>query len=378
MKKKIIFNCTTNTAGGAVQNAVNFIREIYNTYIDSFDWYFLLSKPVSEQLKDIIINIPHYISEKTPAHSYFQRKKLNNIIKRINPDLVYTSAGPAYMKIKSFHLMGCSNPYILGVDNSIKKTLFRTFSSRLKRNALTIYQRHHIKNSDAYIVQTEHSKNQLLSVTKNNNVYIIYNSLAKRFYDYSRLQQHNIEYKSYVNSLKLLIPSAYYQHKNIEIAPLLIKKIKDKYNIDLYITLTINDIQFKNHIENLPSFNLVRNNIINNGPYQHKDALSLYLDHDVILQPSLVEVFSTSYIETIAVKKPLIAPNLPFVKSIVNNYPLYFHYSSLDECVDSIYSASLSLSKKRELSNYEEYINMYGAQSQRVNKIITLINSILN
>ncbi|HGY3149218.1 TPA: glycosyltransferase [Morganella morganii] len=380
-KYTIIFNCSTNTVGGAVQNAVNFIREIYNHYQNNYSWYFIISKPVAEQLSDIIINLNYYVSEKTPAHSYYQRKTIEGIINKIKPSLVYTSAGPAYLNISSLHLMGCSNPYILGVDKNIRNILFTNPISRLKRDILTFYQRKHIKKASMYIAQTEYSKEQLQSITQNKNIYLIYNSISEDFFNYyydSKLNADNFApLPSNNRRIKILIPSSYYKHKNIEIIPSIIKRIKYKYNIDVNVTLTIKNCDFERYIKDIAQKNNVTDNITNIGPYNHAAALSLYLDHDIILQPSMVEVFSTSYIETIAVNKPLVAPNIEFVKSIVSDYPLYYAYSNIDECIDNIYLAYSNLLSFHDKHSQNDYINKYGSQSERTGNIINLIDTIL-
>ena len=67
MKKKYIFNCSTNNIGGAIQNSVNFIKNIFDNNSQS-EWFFILSREFYLQVSDIIIE--DYEIFYSPAKSF--------------------------------------------------------------------------------------------------------------------------------------------------------------------------------------------------------------------------------------------------------------------------------------------------------------------
>ena len=91
---KVLFNCSINVVGGAIQNAYNFIINALND--DEIEWLFLVSPQIHDQLfkknvsDDRIINIIN-----SPSKRFKTRKLIFEYEKQFNPDLVYTMAGPA-------------------------------------------------------------------------------------------------------------------------------------------------------------------------------------------------------------------------------------------------------------------------------------------
>ncbi|EMB8479488.1 glycosyltransferase [Providencia rettgeri] len=374
MKNRVlyIFNCTTNTIGGAVQNSVNFIRILHENNKNR-DWYFVLSENVHSQLKDILIPGSFSVFE-SPANNFTERKKIYNLVKKIDPILVYTNAGPAYIKFHCLHIMGCSNPYILGASKQALK-MYGGIFKRAFRYLHTSYQRYYIKKSNYWILQTHQSANLLskqgIDIKKCN---VIFNSISHEFLSYFKenIYSHNI----LTNDVNILVPSAYYPHKNLKIIPDICEKLI-KLNLNPKFILTIDKKINLLHLFSNADPDIVNNHILNIGPYPHSKALSLYTSSDIIFQPSLLEVFSTTYIEAIATHKPLIIADLPFSRDICKEYAFYFMPNDTDMIVrhisDLIKKPSI-MEEKQKISH--DILKNYGSQLDRFNKIYSYINYI--
>jgi glycosyltransferase involved in cell wall biosynthesis len=358
-----IFNCTTNITGGAVQNSVNFIREALSSS-GSGNWFFLVNDKIFSQL-----------SEKTneqikvfpsPAKSYSARKSISKYIASKPNSIVYTSAGPAYISIKNYHVIGCSNPYVLGIDKEINVKFFSGFDL-LKRELLTIYQRRAIIGADAYIFQTEHSRQAFFkhtSVKADVQSTVISNAISSDFSCYlkSSQQQHVTHQGDVIN---VLVPSAYYKHKCLEIIPSLIVSLNQEYKDKKYIfSLTVKDDEFL-EIKKSSDLEIPSEQLVNLGTYNHSDAVGLYKKADIIFQPSLIEVFSTTYIEAIAMGLPLVVPDTAFSRGICKNYPSYYDFNNLNDCVRS-FSPEIVFNNK---NNERDFLSEYGNQSERFKKI---------
>ncbi|WP_198598986.1 hypothetical protein, partial [Vibrio breoganii] len=178
-----IFNCTTTNGGGGVQNAVNFIKNIYLTNKES-EWFLFLSHSVFEEVKSIE-NISNFKVFQSPARSLTARSEILKFQKELNANIVYTSAGPAYVNFTCEHIMGCSNPFILNIGNSNKINLSSPLKSAI-RYLNTCYQNFNIKKADYWVFQTEYTKR--LFTKKNideNKCFVVHNAVSNSFREYS-------------------------------------------------------------------------------------------------------------------------------------------------------------------------------------------------
>lgn len=358
-----VFNCSTNTIGGAVQNAIYFIKYTLEKCDD--DWFYILSKPVWEQVSHLSeLDDNFCVIDKTPAKSFHSRVKLKKIVKRLKPDLVYTSAGPAYVNFDCFHVMGCSNPYVLNINcdalsdinNNIKKTLRRLHSD---------YQRFYLKKADKWILQTELSKVRMQGLGyKEDDLFVIPNSISLQFKSSTNFAKNRID-----EFYNVLIPSAYYPHKRIdhviELAKLAPKNVR--------FNLTIKEQDFE-LMKSKSDYDF--DNIINLGPYHHKDAFELYLSSDLVFLPSELEVFSTSYIEAMAANRPLLVPRLDFVQDVCCDYPHYYSPRCIKDALEKLLNIidETSNSNNGRVSISSEVLARYGTQDERCEKIVSLLD----
>ncbi|PMG02424.1 hypothetical protein BCV00_17325 [Vibrio breoganii] len=374
MNISFIFNCTTNTIGGAVQNSVNFILEIHRNRLDG-DWYFLLSNEVYQQVKPIL-ECDKYSVVPSPAKSLKSRSLLKRIAGKFPGALVYTSAGPAYVKFKNPHVMGISNPYLLGPEK-ISLSVFRTRFALFVRKLHTAYQLYYAKKADAYIFQTESSKKRFLNgtVTRKNRA-VVYNALSANFLKEidspsscdSRLDN---------DAFKVLVPSAYFEHKCIEDLPEvfeLVNSMSKKYTC--YLTIT--DEKFE-YLKLLDQRFADKNLFVNIGPFKHSEAVGLYKNCDLVLQPSVLEVFSTSYIEALSMKKALIVPDLSFTRSICENFAFYYTPRDASSCAECILTASNTILELKNSTlkgdDFHSLLSKFGTQERRVKYILSLLKN---
>lgn len=372
----VVFNCSTNVVGGGIQNSVNFINQIFRNDGFGLTWYFLLSPQVYVQVSHLVKEGCYYIASKSPASSLTSRREIFDLVKKMSPKVVYTSAGPAYITFPAFHIMGCSNPYVLGASNYAYK-LYGNIFEQFKRRLKTVYQRTQIKKADIWIVQTEASEENLRAIVGSSaTLHVIYNSLSSEFLQHLK----TIKIKNYRDSSnsapkKILVPTSYYKHKDLERIPEAISLLKRRYDGIIEVTFTIQSQgDYEGILEIAKRFN-VDASFRNIGAFAHKDALEIYKQYDVILQPSVLEVFSTSYIETMATLKPLVVPIFDFSKSICGNYAHYYCSEDIHSYADALYAA---IHDNNHELRYEKAMNIvlkYGSQESRVNKIITLIKS---
>ncbi|MCG6229913.1 glycosyltransferase [Vibrio furnissii] len=366
-----LFNATTNNIGGAVQNSVNFILNVVkNNDVDK--WYFMLNREVAKQ---VCSHLPEdrYCVFDSPAKSIRSRLKIRKLEKDLKPNVVYTSAGPSYVRFRAKHVVGCSNPYVLGPSPEAL-TLLGGKLSTIKRNLHSLYQKLHFHSADHYILQTEPSLEEFVKLGFDKvSCSVVHNAISEQFLDSNLSHNDELPVKQ---DLSVFIPSSYYKHKALETIPLVARAIKESSNVKVIFYLTIKEEHFENHILPIIEDCNVGDSIVNLGPFEHSKAKELYTKYDIVLQPSVLEVFSTSYIEAISMNKPLIVPKLNFTEGICHTYPIYFKALDVDDCASKVLNARFFYESLDGYETSRDIVQKYGSQESRYFKIMELLNSI--
>ena len=329
---------------------------------------------MNDLLKGYTINSANiFVIMKSPSKSIYSRYQILQIANNINPDLVFTMAGPAYVNFKSLHLMGCSNPYVLFA--SAKDIFFgRNFIEFLIRYAHTRYQLYYIKKATHYLFQSNSSRDELSNKISVKNSFVIPNAVGiiDRDILFSPLQE-----KKYFQSdkYKILCPFAKYPHKGFHILPKLIKLL-DSNNINAHFVVTIDlgDIPTNSRIANINQ----NSHISYIGEQQYNHMINLYEECDIVFMPSVLEVFSSVCIEALYYKKPLVIAEKSFNSDIVGDYAFYCNPYSIESCLDAIIRAKSYIKDEKYLKEgKEQVVNKFGMYSQRHKSIIKSINNII-
>lgn len=368
---KILFNCIVNREGGAIQNAANFIS---NAYADGGHEYFFI---VSEAVYEVIIAW-NCVDERVlvvghPLYNSDTRSSVAKLEIEFQPDIVYTMAGPSYIKFKSFHVLGISDGYITHADLDVffygrsflegVKHLFKTILKGLLSR----------REGNGYIFQTETSRQGYCSryFLKAKKTRVVPNALGRSFGSSNlRLQKHSAaaDRKCYI-----LCPSSDYSHKDLyiikRIAKLVSEDITEAKGVELifYVTVARNS-PFAALINEINAASpLVQ--VVNKGPYLYSDASEVYADCDVVFMPSVLETFSTSYLEALAAGKALVVADKAFSREICGNAAVYFTPKNAKSALKCILKVRCSAASD-VMHSYSAVLDKYGEYEGRYNQII--------
>jgi len=367
---QVLFNCSTNIVGGAIQNAYNFIQNAIND--SEIDWLFLVSPQIYSQCqKSQIFDNRIIVIKKSPSKNIQARQEIIKHEQMFNPDIVYTMAGPAYVRFKNYHVMGISNAYITHAR------IYTFFVGRNLINAIhsilaVLYQIIYARKADFYFFQTKSSRDTFCKrfFLNKNRTAIVPNAIGNIFVS------NKFENKSKKDFINIFCPAAPYPHKCLHMIPKIAYKLNNKLvDIKYMFTLTLpNESSIWKKIKNKALKLKVSHLIKNIGPFDYGNAPRLHHEADVIFIPSILETFSTSFLEAIAAKKPLLVSNLPFVNEICGKYAVYFKPCS---------TKNASIKLKDIILNYEDYKNninknanildTYGDQKKKYNMIKKLL-----
>lgn len=365
-KIRVLFNCSNNVVGGAIQNAANFIR--YAVQDKSIEYRFIVSKQVKGLLDCLSVQVYSLDVLASPASSKDAREKGLKIESDFNPHLVYTMAGPTYIKFKKTHIMGVSDPYITHskISNFKNNRSIIEFSKFFMKIAFKAANAR--LGADFFLFQTETSRNGFCKRFwwPQNKTSIVPNAVGDGFLKGAILNEERLDQKSATKEVKILCPSAYYPHKNLELVIKLAKLFRDDERIKFILTIPKS---CKLGIE------LVQNplsNVENIGPYSYSEAGRLYREADIVIMPSLLETFSTTYIEAIAARKPIVVADTEFSREICDNYANYYFksepqsaYAAICEVIDSGFDVNVEIGT--------DILSKYGTQADRYNRIKKII-----
>lgn len=142
------------------------------------------------------------------------------------------------------------------------------------------------------------------------------------------------------DTIRLLMLSKYYPHKNFDILVPLAQLIhRQRQNIT--ITVTIDPAEsaagkaFLQRIEDLQ----LNDVIVNAGNIPTADLATVYCGHDALLFPTLLESFSGTYIEAMHYGLPVFTSGLDFARGICADAAFYFNPLQAEDILQTITTA---------------------------------------
>lgn len=370
---KLIINASNIVVGGGVQVSLSFIEELRK--FKGNEYHLFLSQAVTGQIEENEYpdNFKFYHFNCSPASiakGHKIRQRLNKLENKIKPDLVFTVFGPAYWNPKSTHVSGfadgwCYNP------NSLA---FQQLSAKQKlRNKLIVTRKNHeIKKADFLIVETENAKykiNKFLHIPTS-EIFVVSNTYHPVYDEY----RNNLEDRknSIDETFRLLVLSAFYPHKNLEIINNVIPLLKEKSEKKFTFYLTIKEEDFKNNFSK-------SGYIINFGPQNIENCPELYNKSDALFLPTLLETFSANYPEAMIMRKPILTSDLDFAKDICRDAALYFDPLNPEDIANKI----IQLTEDKELyislvDNGKKQVLDFETSESRAKKYMNLFSKIVN
>lgn len=364
---RIIFNCINNVVGGGVQNSANFIA---NAVKDAdAEYFFMVSPSVNNILQSWGIQHERIVVFEDRKKIISTQIRVCKIEKEFSPDLVYTMAGPSFVFFKSFHVLGTSNPYITHAKLRaffLDKSFFQGLKKIVLAKGMGLITR---VSGNHFVFQTPTSRLGFCKkfFCSESKTALVPNAIGPDF------MANMDEYKPWdgiAGWKTVLCPSAYYAHKNIEILFKVARILKHDGDCKIRFVFTIDSGSFDRLAKKYPD---VLDMVSNVGPYNYSDALSIYRKADAVVLPSLLETFSTVYIEAMALGLPLFVPREDFAEDICGEYGIYYDSLSESSLLDALREKEDESTARERGRTKSELLGSYGTQEMRYSKIILLL-----
>jgi glycosyltransferase involved in cell wall biosynthesis len=333
---RIMVNASTTVVGGGAQVAANFIR--YAVRDHRHEFYFIVSKEVAahlgrEELGDQSLEVDTSPSKILSGHSV--RKSIRSAVKKFFPDVVFTVFGPAYQRFTVPHVCGFANPWDTHPNTVAYKTL--SIIQRIRSRLLRIYKRAWLSKRDFYWTETIVSQKGLLKITglKPESIKVIPNGYSQVFDG----QESKRVYQG--DSVKrVLVIGAPYPHKRFPFVAEVALRLKERgwrKKIKFYVTLPEEDQSREVDIfwKRVREFD-VEEMIVNVGKLSSQECPKYYQQSDCVFLPTVLETFSASYLESMAMSRPIITSDLNFARDICEDAATYFEPESAFEAARAI------------------------------------------
>ena len=368
---KIIIDNSNLFAGGGIQVATSFLYDLNSLNLDH-QFHVIQSFNSSKQIEktDFLTNFHFYDLNDEISSSIFRRsQKVKSIEKLIIPNVIFTIFGPSYYKSDYPKIIGFALPDMIYKNSpffsqiSLKKKIFYKFIGIFKRFAF-------IRNSDVLIFETDEARKIFMStVSKKIESYTVSNTLNEIFFNKKKWK--NCLYPSKTD-FEILCLSANYPHKNLQIIPKIIDKlVKDFSMINFRFVLTLNkdELGFPDRYDNFIHYI---------GKVDIKQIPSLYQKIDFVIIPTLLELFSTTYLEAMHMGKPLICSDMGFARYICHDAAIYCNPMNPSEYASAIHELSRDKILQMKLVDHGyENVKRFGTSMDRSMGYLKIIEKFL-
>ena len=316
---RLLINTASTDRGGGIQVALSFLNECRG--IPGHEYFVFLSPNLAKQVNQSHFpgNFRFFEIEARPATRVFSFKPMSAVFSRleaeIRPDCVLTTSGPSYWKPKAPHLLGYNLPHYIYQDSPFWKhvSFFERVQFHLKGILIRWFYR---RDASEYVVQTDDVGVRLLKFLGRGTTHTVPNTCSSIYYE-----PVSGDRKPAVCSPKeyrLLTVSALYSHKNLEMIKKVVIELRARGYGRIRFVLTIPQEDYERVFGNAYS------EVITVGPVPPVKCPSLYQECDAMFLPTLLECFSVSYPEAMAMMKPILTSDLDFAKTVCRDAALYF------------------------------------------------------
>ena len=232
-------------------------------------------------------------------------------------DAVFTVFGPLYAwKLSGVNITGFAQPWIIYPNNEVDAIngLLRRCLNRFKFKL----QSHFFRRADLLIVELDHVRAGLLKrgIGSSSTIHVVRNCLSSLYSTPASWQQVSVP--STGADIKLGFVGRNYPHKNTKIFPEVIHRLRRDHGINarIYVTFTEDEWTVCDKV--------FRAEVVNVGPLFVGQCPSFYSHIDAVIFPSLLECFSATPLEAMAMEKPLFASDRPFNRDVCQGHAHYF------------------------------------------------------
>lgn len=366
----LLINLSNNLGGGGLQVALSFIEEckkiLGHKYVVAINQKNIGLIDINSFDPSVFSFISIHVTNLLSISPLMKR-----VEKQYKPDAVFTVFGPSYWTPKVPHVMGYAIPHYIYPESPFIKSM--TFVQKLKLAFKKLVHLTFIKmEADAVICETQDAVERIKKTLniKNITYHHVSNTVSSHFTNYCKSETLVLPEKQ-PGEFRFLCVSKYYPHKNLECIP----KILNKLNYEgLKFILTLDNEAFEKLIPES-----LRCKVINVGFVKPEKCPQLYSECDAIFQPSLLECFSANYVEAMYMKKPLLASDYPFARTVCSDAAIYFDPLDTEDCQKKIFNIVENGNLREEMVKKGlKRLKVFPDAAERAKSYLNIISEIIS
>ena len=311
---KLLVDCVPLSTGGGVQVAIAFLSNLQSR--KDWDWVAIAPSRIRHLLPEGLINDSRvsFVNFQDNWARLQLPSQLRSIEKREKPDIVFTIFGPALFRASAVHVVGFARPHMIYDREAWMPR------RKVKDVFLDLLRQVQFRTYDHIFVETETAKARLservrIPLNKITTIPNSVNPLLKRSAN-SELPQ---------NSEKIvLVPSAWYWHKRLEIVPeiaLAAMTARPDLKIHFRFTLDPKSDGWLSIVGIAQGFG-VEKSFSTLGVLSISDLGPAYEAADLVLLPTVREVSTAVYPESFYFGRPLVTSDLDFARDLCGDAAL--------------------------------------------------------
>lgn len=304
--------------GGGIQVATSVITELSQIQGGHPRLAIWASTVVDQNLRDFEINTDCFMDYRVVDHrgirAFFSadRRLMEGF------SCVFALFGPLYFpKLNTRTVIGFAQSWITQPDNQAYQ-LLPLFQRSILKLKFSI-QKWFFRFADELVVELEHVKDDLIcsKIGNSKNIHVVHNCVSTLYLEPSLWRPINFGPNEGV--LRLGSLGRNYVHKNNQILPEIKKILQDYHGIQAQFLVTFTDEEWSRCSKNF------KREVTNVGILAVAQCPSFYSQLDGVVFPSLLECFSATPLEALAMERPLFASDRPFVRDICGDFAIYFN-----------------------------------------------------
>ena len=328
--KDVLINTSNLHAGGGVQVATSAIAETSGGIANYEGVSVLLSTEVKRNLDALGFQRSDAILFETlDVHGI---DVMNGAVRRKMDSykVVFTLFGPLYRWKPPFKsIVGFAQPWIIYTGNECYGRL--PFWQRVRYRLKFWVQGMFFKRADVLVVELEHVKEGLIRELRiaPDWIHVIYNCLSS-IYASESLWEPIAAVQQGACNLRLGFVGRNHLHKNTVIFPAIVTALERSHGFKARFFVTFTDDEWQAcSLE-------FRSVCVNVGPLLVAQCPTFYKMLDGVVFPSLLEAFSATPLEAMAMERPLFASNRSFIRDVCHSHATYFDPLSPDSAAAAI------------------------------------------
>jgi glycosyltransferase involved in cell wall biosynthesis len=272
------------------------------------------------------------------------REKLLAVEKEFKPDVILSLFGPTYWKPRGIHVCGFANSWVY-TRNSHANQLIRWYAwpARMLRWRLADCG---LSRAHGFAVETEMIAEALRKRFPHKPVVVIPNSCGQSFLSRGKqgVENRNILPEKKQGEFRIVTLSRPYPHKKLGMVPTVgmhLRKGMPETRIRFFLSL---DPKGKvwSRIARQADILGVREMVKTVGEVPPENAPAFYENADAMFLPTVLESFSATYAEAMAMGVPIVTTDLPFARAICRSSALYFKANdpaAAAECLKRLFAS---------------------------------------